>query len=105
MATVPLWRFLTKRVVHEVEEAVEVLEFCESKGFHPINENWGKYLKTVRIEKVSDPILEITQKMKLKSVEDGKEKFIRCHSCAPRKTLKTDVGNYTFPEFTYWYGH
>lgn len=82
-----------KRVVHEVEEAVGGLEFCKSKGSLPRNENQAKYLKTVCKEKVSDPILEITQKMKLESVEDGEEKFIRCYSLdddSPKVILFTD---------------
>lgn len=69
-----------KRVVHDVEEAVGRLEHCKSKGSLPRNENQAKYLKIAGKENVSDPILEITQKMKLESVEDCTDKFIRCYS-------------------------
>lgn len=68
-----------KRAVHDVEEAVGGLEFCNSKGSLPRGERQASYFKNTAKEKVVDPILDITQKMKMES-EHGTEKFIRCYS-------------------------
>jgi len=67
-----------KRAVHDVEEAVGELEFCNSKGALPRGERQASYFKNTSNEKVLDPILYITQKMKTES-ERGTEKFVRCY--------------------------
>ena len=64
-----------KRAVHDVEEAVGGLEFCNSMGALPRNERQVSYVKNSAKEKVVDPVLDITRKMKLES-KDGAEKFM-----------------------------
>ena len=69
-----------KRVVHEIQESVGGLQYCKSKGSLPRNENQAKYLKSTGKEKVFDPIMQITQKMKLESEEDDADIFVRCYT-------------------------
>ncbi len=69
-----------KRVAHKVEKAVGGIEYCKSKGALLQDENQAKYLKNTCTNKVSDPILGITQKIKLETVEDASDKFIRSYS-------------------------
>jgi hypothetical protein len=80
-----------KRAVHKVEEAVGGLQFCRSAGAIPRNEKQASYIKASVHPKVQDPILQITQKMKLESA--GEEKFIRSYSLdddSPKVILFTD---------------
>ena len=68
------------------------LEFCNSKGALPRGERQASYINNTSNEKVLDPILDITQKMKMES-ERGAEKFVRCHSLdddSPKVLLFTD---------------
>ena len=81
-----------KRAVHDVEEAVGGLEFCNSMGALPRNERQVSYVKNSAKEKVVDPVLDITRKMKLES-KDGAEKFMWCYSLdddSPKVILFTD---------------
>lgn len=81
-----------KRTIHDVEKAVGGLEFCNSKGALPRGERQASYINNTSNEKVLDPILDITQKMKMES-ERGAEKFVRCDSLdddSPKVLLFTD---------------
>ena len=81
-----------KRTIHDVEKAVGGLEFCNSKGALPRGERQASYINNTSNEKVLDPILDITQKMKMES-ERGAEKFVRCYSLdddSPKVVLFTD---------------
>jgi len=81
-----------KKVLHEVEKSVGGLQECTSQGALPRSERQVKYVKKDLHPTVEDPILEITQKMKL-AAEGGGEKFVRCYSLdddSPKVVLFTD---------------
>ena len=77
-----------KRAVHDVEEAVGGLEFCSSKGALPRGARQASYFKTIANEKVVDPILDITRKMKMES-ERGADK-ISLDDDSPKVVLFSD---------------
>jgi len=79
-----------KRILHEVENQVGGLQNCSSEGALPRGERQVKYYKEQ--SQVTDPIFEITKKMKLQVEMDG-EKFIRTYSLdedSPTVVLYTD---------------